>query len=348
MATPDGLRYAQLIQHPETQKVWKKEMTSWRLLQETTTDPIAYAVFCGGLAVAAVGVLVQNFLQKNQSHQYERIPTKATTEPSFPMGARLLVAKHVSKKKALCLAWRWLEVEANVVFIFGCVMVLVWWVFFLPLYLLAFAGPGLQRWGWNLIRTPSLMISTMTRVATGGAACRFLLFFSVAVYVRVQDQTMIRNPLIARGASLHSKMRFLYEQHVSVPSWLAHMPWLPGWHQVTTQVASWNAFDLVICVFFLPTVVLSVTYCFATLLYPCCGEGAKLRGAWGKFLLFSWCCGQQINIQQYFSNVISNVQIRTVGNCTTCKDEASLGMMVCHVLPRFVLVTCVPSVARFQ
>eukprot|EP00435_Cladocopium_sp_Y103_P076157 s49_g79.t1 len=321
MSTPDGTRYVQLIKGTEVRKYWQGHMRTSILLQQTARDWKTWAAFFGGLLVAGFGLLLQKLLQKRQS-PYRLILEEAATEPSFRMGARLLVAKHLGKSQKMArLAWRSLEVNANVVCQFGIVMLVVWWPFFLPLYGLAFALPGLWKWRWKLVQAPPLMVASATPWGRFGAGCRWAVLFSMAVviiqqsfwiqaalglrqtadssdsfdsmplwlftYLHPQDPVpwvggflhRIWNPLADHGGLLWNKAAFLWDQHLSVPSW-RNLLW-PWWHHVIFEATSWTAMHLVVLLFWVPTVVLSAEY----FLVACCGKGAFLVA----------CCGEGSN-----------------------------------------------------
>eukprot|EP00435_Cladocopium_sp_Y103_P065272 s739_g27.t1 len=276
MSTEDGVPYRKLIKDRDVRKFWQEHMTTASLLQQTAADPKSWTTFFGGFLVAGVALLLEKLLRKVRSRHYHYSPIleAAATEPSFRMGARLLVAKHFGKsRRRTCLAWRSLEVVSNQVFMFGIVMLVVWWTFFL---------------GWKLVQAPPLMNTTTTPCATFGSGCRWVLFSMAfcAVYVFTggpNPLAVIRNPLLAPGALLRTKEQFLSLQFMSLPSWLPmNVPWCPWGHHLTSLVTSWDAMDLVKWLFFVPTLVLSAMYFVATMVSPCwtaCSEEGSDAGA---------------------------------------------------------------------
>ena len=200
----DGVPYFARIQDPEARAYWERERSYASLIVDLGCKWTTYVCIFGGFALAAAMVRL-----KAKGSSYAHVDQG----DAFQEGAKLLAGKvYPPPWASIKWAYRHVEVLGNICLLFGGGMLVVWWPYFLPLWLLLFILPGLSSWQWTLMDAPVLAVAATTRRQVLGATVRWMVFLLLTLLAmpplpgKVQVRLLL-NPLLE--TTLKSKILFL-------------------------------------------------------------------------------------------------------------------------------------------
>lgn len=226
-----GSRLIDLLFISEAQEFLEFRGTQEDRITTTVTDWFVWVALISAASTAVAAVYIERwmvqFLRRSGWLEEESVPDK------FFQSARLLVGQAFASRVWLLRLWRWLEVLVAV-FLLGPSLLLIHWVWWLPVVAFAYVVPATRHYGIRrLVQAPVLTIFTQGAAAQVIALFRTAVLFGILAAIYVVSDAAVNNTLYDYGCGDDTAITPLL-------AWMHNLMNPFYWDWYTTKLQLWH------------------------------------------------------------------------------------------------------------